>query len=204
MAMTEQGRAVADILPPHADDLDEVLAEAFRLFSRGAADRRSAFRTPTIATVGPDGAPRLRTMVLRRFEPATRRLTLHTDRRAAKLIDIAHQPCVAVHVYDARAALQVRLSARARIHAGDAVAREAWAAGAPSSHFGYAITPAPGTEIAAPPPAAIGGGAGFGNLALVTLTFDTLEWLWLYHGGHRRACFAWAEDGSHRSAWLVP
>jgi hypothetical protein len=196
--------AVAENLPSHADDLDKVLAEAFRLWARGVADRRSAFRTPTIATVGPDGAPRIRTMVLRRFEPSTRRLTLHTDRRAAKLIDIADHPSVAVHVYDARAALQVRLSARARIHAGDALAREAWAAGAPSSHFGYAITPPPGTEITAPPTAVIGDESGFGNFALVTLTFHTLEWLWLYHGGHRRACFTWADDESHSSAWLVP
>jgi hypothetical protein len=204
LAVTKLGRAVADILPSHADDLDEVLAEAFRRLARGVADRHSAFRTPTIATVGPDGAPRIRTMVLRRFEPAARRLTLHTDRRAAKLIDIAQQPCVAVHVYDARAALQVRLAARARIHADDEVARDAWAAGAPSSHFGYAITPAPGTEIAAPPPAAIGDESGFRNFALATLTFDTLEWLWLYHGGHRRARFTWADDGSHSASWLVP
>jgi len=86
---------------------------------------------------------------------------LHTDRRAAKLIDIAHQPSVAVHVYDARVPLQVRISARAQMSAGDAVAREAWAAGAPSSHFGYAITLAPGTEIAAPPLATIGDEMGF-------------------------------------------
>jgi hypothetical protein len=99
------GRATVDILPSHADDLTEVLAEAFRLLARCVADRRSAFRTPTIATVGRDGAPRIRTTVLRRFEPAARRLTRHTDRRAAKLTDIAHEPRVAVHVYDARAAL---------------------------------------------------------------------------------------------------
>ncbi len=202
--MTELGRALPDILPSHAENLDEVLNDAFRLFSRGVADRRSAFRTPTIATVGLDGAPRIRTMVLRRFEPSARRLTLHTDRRVAKLSDIAHQPIVAVHVYDARAALQLRLSAHAHIHAGDALAREAWAAGAPSSHFGYAIKPAPGTEIAAPPPAVVGDESGFGNFALVNLTFDTLEWLWLYHGGHRRAHFVWAEDGSHSASWLVP
>jgi hypothetical protein len=104
----ELGRAVADILPSHADDLDEVLAEAFRLLARGVAERRSAFRTPTVATVGSDGAPRIPTVVLRRFEPAARRLTLHTDRRAAKLVDIAHQPSVALHVYDARAGRQTR------------------------------------------------------------------------------------------------
>jgi hypothetical protein len=196
--------AVADRLPSHADDLDEVLAEAFRRLARGVADRRSAFRTPSIATVGPDGTPRIRTMVLRRFEPTARRLTLHTDRRAAKLPDIAHQPSVAVHVYDAHAALQVRLAARAYIHADDAMARRAWEAGAPSSHFGYAITPPPGTETAAPPPASIGDESGFGNFALLELTFHRLEWLWLYHGGHRRARFTWADDGSRSSAWLVP
>lgn len=202
--MTELGRTVADILLQHADDLNEVFAKAFRLFARGVVDRRLAFRTPTIATIGLDGEPRIRTMVLRRFESATRRFTLHTDRRATKLTEISRQPSFAVHVYDARAALQVRLSARAQIHAGDKVTRQASAAGAPSSHFGYAITPAPGTEISAPPPAAIGDESGFGNFALLTLSFHTLEWLWLYNGGHRRARFSWADYGSHRSAWQVP
>ncbi len=202
--MTKLGRAVADILPSHADDLDEVLAEAFRRFARGVADRHSAFRTPTIATVGPDGGPRIRTMVLRRFEPAARRLTLHTDRRATKLSEIDHQPRVAVHVYDARAAVQVRLSARAAVHVADDLAREAWEAGAPSSHTCYAVNPAPGTVVAAPPPAATDQDAGFANFAVLALTFDTLEWLWLYHGGHRRARFAWADDGSHSASWLVP
>jgi hypothetical protein len=195
---------MADILPSHAYDLDEVLAEAFRLFSRGVADRRSAFRTPTIATVGPDGAPRVRTMVLRRFEPAARRLTLHTDRRAAKLSEIDQQPRLAVHVYDARAAVQVRLSARAQVHIADDLARETWEAGAPSSHSCYAVSPAPGTAVAAPPPAATDRNTGFANFAVLTLTFDSLEWLWLYHAGHRRARFAWANDGSPSAAWLVP
>jgi hypothetical protein len=204
VAVTEPGRALPDILPPHAEDLNEVLAEAFRLFSRGVADRRSAFRTPTIATVGPDGAPRIRTMVLRQFEPAARRLTLHTDRRAAKLSEIDHQPRIAVHVYDARAAVQVRLSACALVHVADHLAREAWEAGVPSSHTCYAVSPAPGTIVAAPPPAATDRDAGFENFAVLALTFDTLEWLWLYHGGHRRARFAWADDGSRSAAWLVP
>lgn len=191
-------------LPAHADDLAEVLAEAFRLFARGVGDRRSAFRTPTVATVGPDGAPNVRTMVVRGFDQAARRLTLHTDRRASKIIDIVHMPRVAVHVYDARAALQVRLSARAELHSGDGVARAAWATSAPASHAVYAISPAPGTEVPAPPPAPASQEAGFGNFAVLILSFDTLEWLWLHHGGHRRARFAWGTDGSLHAAWLVP
>lgn len=191
-------------LPAHADNLTEVLAEAFRLLARGVADRRSPFRTPTVATVGPDGGPHARTMVLRRFDQAARCLTLHSDQRTSKIIDIALMPRVAVHIYDARAALQVRLTARARLHVGDAVARAAWAASAPSSHAVYAISPAPGTQVAAPPPAAANQEEGFNNFAVLALSFDTLEWLWLHHGGHRRARFTWAADGSLHASWLVP
>jgi hypothetical protein len=192
------------LLPAHAGSLDEALAEAFRRFARGVADRRSAFHTPTIATVSADGAPRARTMVLRRFDPAGRQLLLHTDRRAGKLDDIAREPRVAVHVYDARAGLQVRLRASARIHIGDAVARAGWNAGAPRSRACYAIDPAPGTEVSAPPPAPTDEAAGQGNFAVLELTFVSLEWLWLFHGGHRRARFTWAEDGTRHAAWLVP
>jgi hypothetical protein len=188
----------------HPDDLSEVLAEAFRLLARGVADRRSAFRTPTVASVGPDGAPRLRTMVLRRFDPVARRLALHSDQRSAKLADIAGEPRLADHVYDSHAALQIRLSATAQIHAGDEVAHAAWAASAPSARVGYAISPAPGTAIPAPLPAGTDAETGFCNFAVLALTFDTLEWLWLYHGGHRRARFTWAADGSVESTWLVP
>lgn len=191
-------------LPAHADDLDEVLAEAFRLFARGVADRRSAFRAPTVATVGPDGAPRARTMVLRRFDPAARRLTLHTDQRAGKIADIARNPSVALHVYDARAALQIRLATRAQVHANDAVARASWAASAPTSLTVYTISPAPGTAVTAPPPAPAGQETGFSNFAVLALTFDTLEWLWLHHSGHRRARFDWTADGAFRATWLVP
>jgi hypothetical protein len=186
------------------DDLGAVVASAFRLFARGVADRRSAFRTPTVATVGADGAPRVRTMVLRGFDAAARRLTLHTDRRAAKLADIGHEPRVAVHVYDARAAIQVRLAATARLHAGDEVARAAWARGLASSRACYAIDPGPGTEVALPPPAARFSEAGFDHFAVLAVSFDALEWLWLHHGGHRRARFAWAADGSCAASWVVP
>jgi hypothetical protein len=107
-------------------------------------------------------------------------------------------------MFTTRAAVQVRLSARAAVHVADDLAREAWEAGAPSSHACYAVSPAPGTVVSAPPPAATDRDAGFANFAVLALTFDTLEWLWLYHAGHRRARFTWADDGSCNATWLVP
>ena len=115
-------------VPAHTNDVAEMLAEAFRPLWRGVAERRSPIRAPAIATVGPDGAPSVRTIVLRRFDPAARRLVLHTDRRAGKLANVAYTPRMSVQAYNPRAALQVRLSALAQVHMGDAMARAAWAA----------------------------------------------------------------------------
>ena len=78
--------------PSHMDNLAEVLADACRLFARGVAGRRSAFRTSTVATVGSDNLPRVRTMVLRRADKASRQFTPHSDLRAGKLAGIAPVP----------------------------------------------------------------------------------------------------------------
>ena len=170
-------------IPVRANDLAEVLAEAFRLYPRGIADRRSPFRTPTFANVEPDGAPSARTMVRRGFDPAARRFMFHTNRRAA---------------------LQVAVSAPLQAHVGDPAAYAVWCAFVPASCAGYANSLSPGTELPAPPSAPSDTGTGFGNFALLALTFDVLGWPWLHHASHRRARFAWAADRSLHAAGLVP
>lgn len=190
--------------PAHADALDGILAEAFRLLGRGVADRRSSFHSPTLASVDAEGRPRLRTVVLRGFEPASRRLTFHSDRRSAKLGEIAGCPRVSLQVYDRSASIQVRLDAAATVHVDDAVAREAWARSPAMSRLPYAIDPAPGTPVPAPPEAPADTEAGAANFAVLAIVFERLEWLWLSHEGHRRAAFAWHAAGAPEATWLVP
>ncbi len=187
--------------PAFADDLAATREHAFALLARGVADRRSAFHTPTLATIGADGAPRLRTLVLRGFDAPTRTLRLHTDLRAGKCAELAADPRAALHIYDAHAQLQLRLSGRAVLHAHDAVAEAAWAASREFSRMCYAIGPAPGTPIDAPPAAPSDAAAGRPHFAVLALRFDALEWLWLDASGHRRARFAFDPDSA---TWLVP
>jgi len=190
--------------PAHADDLDAVLAEAWRLLARGVADRRSPFHTPTFATVGADGAPALRTMVLRGVEVGTRTLRLHTDRRAAKAAELAADHRVALHVYDAAAQIQVRLAGVATWHSDDAVSAAAWTASQSGARRCYAATVAPGQAVTAPPPAPPEGD-GSAHFAVVRCQVDRLEWLWLAAAGHRRARFVWPEAGEPPAAtWLAP
>lgn len=190
--------------PSHADSLDEILATALRLFSRGVADRRSAFRVPTLASVNATGLPCLRTVVLRGFDPATRGITIHTDRRSPKLQEILKFPHVALHVYDASAAVQIRLDATAEIHVDDAVAHKAWANTAEMSRLAYAVVSPPGTPVPAPPDAVDTPDVSDANFAVLHLTFGHLDWLWLNHAAHRRAAFTWDASGECHATWLAP
>jgi hypothetical protein len=190
--------------PAPAGALEAALAEAFGLLARGVADRRCALHTPTLATLGADGAPNLRTVVLRGFDPATRLLRIHTDRRSAKAAELAADPRAMLHGYDAVAQVQIRIGGRAMLHLDDAVADAAWAGSREMSRMCYAAPHAPGTPVAAPPAAPDDAVAGRANFAAVTLRADTLDWLHLAQAGHRRARFAWDAAGGLAATWLAP
>ncbi len=188
--------------PAHADELDAALAQAFAQWARGVADRHSPFHTPTLASIGRDGSPRLRTLVLRGFDAASRTLRLHTDRRAEKFAEIAAEPRVSLHGYDPGQRVQIRLDGVASLHTDDAVGEAGWAASRDFSRMCYAIDPGPGMPVGAPPPAPLDPEAGRPHFAVIQLEFFRMEWLWLAAMGHRRARFTWGETPS--AAWLVP
>jgi hypothetical protein len=184
--------------------LEECLQEALRRLGRGVADRRSPFHTPTLATIGADGAPEIRTLVLRGFEPLARTLRLHTDARSGKVAELAREPRCALHFYDPGAKLQLRLAGHATVHGDDAVASAAWEASRDFSRMCYAIEPAPGSPVAEPPAAPRDAEAGRGVFRVILLRFDRLEWLELAAAGHRRARFVWTGADAPAASWLAP
>ena len=190
--------------PAPPQTLEDTLAEAFRLLSRGVADRRSAFHTPTLATIGAGGAPNLRTVVLRAFDPAARTLRIPTDRRSAKAGEIAADARAMIHGYDAGAQVQLRIAGDAVLHLDDAVADAAWAASREMSRMTYATPHAPGTPLPAPPEAPRDSAGARPNFAALMLRITMLDCLTLTHAGHRRAHFAWDADGALASGWRAP
>jgi hypothetical protein len=197
-------------------ELEETLAEAFRMLSRGVADRRHPFHTPTLATLGEDGAPAARTLVLRGFDAVSRTLRLHSDARAAKVAELTAEPRAALHLYDPGVAIQLRLAGRVTLHRQDPVADAAWAGSREFSRMCYAIEPAPGTPCTAPPPAPTDPQAGRDAFCVLLFGMTRLEFLHLAAAGHRRARFAWPAEAhkddasggfagaSCHSTWLVP
>lgn len=191
-------------MTPAAASLPETLAQALDALARGVADRHHGFHCPALATIGLDGAPSIRTLVLRGVDAGSRRLRLHSDRRAAKVAELAADGRAALLFYDAGAQLQLRLSGRATLHADDAIADGAWAGSREMSRRCYAIAPAPGSAIPAPPAAPLDSEAGRPHFCVVLFHLETLESLHLAAAGHRRARFAWDAAGQATATWLVP
>lgn len=192
------------------DDLDATLAEAWRRLARGAADRRSGFHTVQLATVGADGGPRVRTVVLRAVAPSLRLLRLHTDARSAKAAELAAEARVEVCGYDPQAKMQIRARGVATIHGADVAADAAWAASAQGSRMAYRGAVAPGEALERPGLADPDGAVreplsdlGREHFLALAIAVERLEWLHLAAGGHRRAVYAWS-GGALSARWLAP
>lgn len=190
-----------------ADDLALTLDEAWARLADGVRNRRSPFHTPAIATIGLDGRPRMRTVVLREADAGPGLLRFHTDRRGAKVAELRREPRIALHAYDPRAKFQVRVEGSAVIHLVDAVAESAWGASRQMSRACYGTEPEPGTPLDSfngfRIPSEEGEiNAGRENFCAVLIHVETIETLYLDHAGHRRARFALGSTVD--SSWLTP
>ena len=198
------------------DTLDAVLAQAWGLLVRGAADRHHRFHTPVLATIGLDGAPEVRTVVLRAADRAERTLRVHSDRRAPKVAEIRADDRVSLAFYDPAEKVQVRVAGRADLHVdADPVARSAWAA---TSRFGrrcYLASAGPGTPASMPisglpeelegrEPSWDATEAGLPNFVAIRICVTRLDWLHLAHTGHRRARFDWLAGNPPAATWCAP
>jgi pyridoxamine 5'-phosphate oxidase len=195
-------------VPGWYDDLVGTLAEAWRLLARGAADRRSGFHTPMAASLGRDGRPRARVIVLRGADPQTWTLRFHTDRRSEKFGELLADPRIALSGYDAGNKIQMRIEGRATLHTDDALADAAWLGSREMSRAVYGILPGPGQELVQANAFTLPGqsdeiAAGRSNFCAVTVQAETLEWLYLASSGHRRALFE-RRGRAVTSNWLSP
>lgn len=183
--------------------LPEIEAWTSQALTRGAVDAKHAFHWPTFATVAADGAPKLRTVVLRRFDPGTYGLTFTTDRRTSKVAELTADARAAVHLYDPKARVQLRFSGHAEVLTEGPVWQEALARAQEGPLLDYTIAPSPGTPIAAPEDAQADAVAAEETFAVIAFTPQTADYLRLSREGHRRARLDFSVDPMG-ATWLVP
>lgn len=199
--------------PDHYFQLDAAETLAWDLLEHGAKSAKTTFHTPVLATVGGDGAPYARTVVLREASRESRLLRANTDARSPKAEQLHHDSRVQLVFYDAAAKLQLRVTARAALLAGGKIRDAAWQASDPGSRVCYLVEAAPGTARPAPtsglPDFADGGKrvaldlleTGSDNFAIMQFHVEALDWLYLDSSGHRRAQFDYVAG---TSGWVVP
>ncbi len=76
---------------------------------RASVDRHHAWRTPVLATVGCDGSPNARTVVLRKVDTHQQTLCFYTDARSAKVNELKKEPKAVLAFWSGRLNWQLRV-----------------------------------------------------------------------------------------------
>ncbi|MEO1638737.1 MAG: pyridoxamine 5'-phosphate oxidase family protein [Pseudomonadota bacterium] len=173
-------------------------SRAWGTLGRGVADAKHPARRPTFATVSPDGWPEARTVVLRSADRKAGELSVHTDLHSDKIKSLRACPRAALHIWDAKQDLQIRLQAEVSITTGETI-QPLWDKIPDHAQQSYGVTPPPGTPIASaldyvkdPDPE---------SFALLTCRITHID---LVHLGaqHRRVAYSRARHWEPQ--WLSP
>ncbi|MFP1633092.1 pyridoxamine 5'-phosphate oxidase family protein [Zhengella sp. ZM62] len=197
--------------PAWHDDIDAFSAHCRQVLADAASKPDLQPRLMQVATIGADGAPRLRTVMLRSVEEDGWQITFHTDATSSKAAELAADPRLEIHVWRQDLQLMLRLRGRASlIHPPDPLVLAAWRQLAEHSRHVYRLTAPQGQPIddagaygRHEPPLEGAGDPGLARFTVVSVRLDEIEGVSLEPAGHRRAI--WQAPGSGRpDRWLVP
>ncbi|VWM08998.1 pyridoxamine 5'-phosphate oxidase family protein [Burkholderia lata] len=194
-----------------SDSTSESLAQTYeRLWScleSGVSVQRSPFTMLQAATLGVDGAPKVRTVVLRQVSRADRVLSFHTDVRSEKVAELRRDPRIALVANDLDALVQIRVEGVASICDDEAQRRAIWQSSRPHTLLLYRAPLPPGTPVESPEAAHVDSTAstddGYDNFCLLHVTVTRIDWLELARAGHRRAVFD-LHEGGYEGRWIAP
>ncbi|MGT0194949.1 pyridoxamine 5'-phosphate oxidase family protein [Burkholderia pyrrocinia] len=197
-----------------SDSTSESLAQTYdRLWScleSGVGVQRSPFTMLQAATLGLDGAPKVRTIVLRQASRVDRVLSFHTDVRSEKVAELRRDPRIAIVASDLDALVQIRAEGVASICDDEAQRRAIWQSSRPHTLLLYRAPLPPGTPVESPEAAHVSArqdtapsGDGYENFCVIHMTVTRIDWLELARAGHRRAVFDLQESGCE-GRWIVP
>lgn len=151
---------------------------------RAAFDKFHEWHTPALATVDAQGAPQVRTVVLRQVDVMAQQLVFFTDKRSAKLAQVQAQPLGALLFWSTRLKWQLRVQVKISALTSGARVDSAWADLAQSpAAADYLSTTAPGSPLH-PSDA---GSSNAPQLAVLVAEVLEIDWLELARTGHRRA-----------------
>ncbi|WP_323795761.1 pyridoxamine 5'-phosphate oxidase family protein [Nisaea sp.] len=184
-------------------DAHVLISRASELFSAAPGNPHSPFRYPVLATIGRDGSPNARILVLRTADPVAWQAILHTDSRAEKVSELETNDGAMLVFYDHEASLQLRLKGAIGRNTDNAAREAIWAELPASTRPNYRASLPTGSAISA-----AGDGidpavsqSGYENFDVLTFSAETVDILQLSRSGNRRYRL---DAALGTGSWLVP
>lgn len=163
---------------------------------RAAQDRHHEWRSPVLATLGVDGVPQSRTVVLRHANTKLAHLLIYTDKRSPKVAELAAHPAITLVFWSKRLNWQLRVRADMSVQTAGPEVEAAWAGvsqSAAAADYLSANTPGDVLPVSPATPSTLH------HLAVLTAQVRHMDWLELGRIGHRRAMF-----DAHSWEWRTP
>jgi len=207
-------------LPKFYNSLKEIEKEIYLSLSKGVKERESNFHKAVLATTNLENKPEARTVVLRNFEKKKLALSIHSDHRANKVVELNNNNNVSLLFYDEEKKIQLRIRGWTQVLKSE---KKSWNKLSNWSKRCYLTDISPGVRSNKPtsgfakkhslnPPNENEASAGLENFCSIIVWANQIEWLYLASQGHRRAIFNILRNVYNESykvkkidaKWLVP
>ncbi|WP_299528633.1 pyridoxamine 5'-phosphate oxidase family protein [Ulvibacterium sp.] len=166
----------------------------------GVTEKGHPFRYCTMATVGLERMPRLRTVVLRKVSDNLD-LSIYTDQRSKKIMHIKENNRVSLLFYHPEKMVQIKIEGLAGIHTDPKTLEKHWNKIKPGGRKDYTTSEAPGSDIL--DPHAVEYLEDNNYFCMVEIEPFKIEYLKLQQPGHLRIKYS-KIDHSWKSEFLVP
>ncbi len=194
------------LTPTDDAELEQLHADIWARLGRAALDRRSQLHWVNLATIGLDGSPQVRTVILRRVLARQRALQFHTDRRSEKFAELTLDDRLALHFHDRKAGEQIRITGLGAV-ASNEQASQVWANTNRAGRETYLQAESPGSFLSAPftseETSKLAPDEGLANFSVIEVSAVEIDWLKLGGSVHRRAKFKLAGPQLD-AAWVNP
>lgn len=169
---------------------DNLVTKVWQELTRATNDRHHEWRTPALASIGVDGTPQVRSIVLRHADPALWTLQAYTDSRSPKYQELITCGRAQLMFWSKRRRWQLRVTVEASVHNDGKIVDIAWSRMHDSkSSKDYLSHLAPGSVIAINHVNKACSSRSVNNHYLAVLCFQvvSMDWLELGKDLHRRA-----------------
>lgn len=119
---TKNASEIQSKLPP-----DNLVTRVWQELIRATNDRHHHWRTPALSSIGLDGNPQVRTIVLRHANPTLWTLDAFTDSRSPKYNELVKHGRAQLVFWSTRLRWQLRVSVNVSVHTKGDLVETAWA-----------------------------------------------------------------------------